>query len=75
MDALLRIADKPARDLGEAFPDCTISGVTVLAVVVDPHFVMPVSTGPTDEQIAAFPEFERRVMAATLKALAERWQP
>jgi hypothetical protein len=76
MDRLIGITNSPTRELAEAFPGATVSGVTVLALV-DPGdgFLCPISSGPDDENIAAVPEFDRTIMAATLRALADRWAP
>lgn len=67
-DALATLADK-------AGGDASVAGVTIVALLGDGHFAYPLSSGPSDEQIAALPAFDRRLMANLLRELAGRWEP
>lgn len=74
-DDLLALTSPLAERLVELFPDTKIAGVTVCALLEDESFVYPLVSGPTDEHLAGFDPFGRRIMARTLRDLADRWEP
>lgn len=74
-EELLELTSPLAARLVELFPGTTISGVTVCALLEDESFAYPLVSGPSDEHLAGFAPFGRRVMARTLRDLADRWDP
>lgn len=74
-EELLALTSSLSQRLAELFPETGIAGVTVVALLEDESFVYPLVSGPTDEHLASFGAFGRRVMARTLRDLADRWDP
>lgn len=73
MNALFEITHVISDALLKRFPGTTVSGVSYVAVVEDPHFVSAVHSAPTDDQIALMDPRARRQIASVLRELADRY--